>query len=141
MFELILPIIPPQTWALFVRSPLQLFGRISGEGGRAFVVFLLVHGDSAAMDSQKNNKVIIRLPRICSPKKSQSRDWGAFMFVDTVELQLIAGKGAMASLPGAAKNLCQRVVLPAETVATVVRFFSRPTQIFILLRIFAIGAS
>src|SRR3990167_8958041 len=49
------------------------FDVISRESVRAFIIFLLVHRVSATMNSQKNNKIIERLPWICSSKNVQSR--------------------------------------------------------------------
>ncbi len=45
----------------------------SGESVRSFIIFLLVNRDVAAINSQKNNKIIRRLPRICLSKNDISR--------------------------------------------------------------------
>ena len=54
----------------------NFFTGISGEGTRVFIIFLLANRRLRTIDSQKNDKTIERLPRICSSKKLQSRGFG-----------------------------------------------------------------
>ncbi len=51
---------------------MSFFDGISGESVRAFIIFLLVNSDVATINSQKNNKIIELLPRICLSKNDIS---------------------------------------------------------------------